>query len=376
MKRLLPLLLALLLLTGCGSPQLEDRVLVVSMGIDETEDGGIGLTIQIPASSQGGGDEGGEDPGNQNGYQIISVKGTDWYDAMTLMYASVPHMLHFGQVREIVIAESLARTDRLKTLLESLYSDHHIRANARIVVARGEALAYLNKQKPDIGQRLSKYLDTTLQALVTKGYIPNALFGETARDMGRAGWDPVLILASLHQGEDSGGAGNPVDLMAGDLPKEGGSKLELAGGAATDGEKVVGLLTGYDIQLLNLLSGKTKHLVLKADGHYADLHLGKPAKLGVATGERDTLTVSVFVDSFTKADEESRPDAVRDALKADLEELIARLQAMGSDAAGFGAKVKTGFATKAQWDEYRWKDRYRQALIQVEVEVRAMKLAS
>lgn len=378
MKRILCLLCLGFLLTGCATQQIEDRVLVISMGIDESEDGDVLLSVQIPTTAKpGGGHESEkEDPNDQGDYQIVTVTGIDWFDAFTLLNAAVPQQLHFGQVRQILIAEKLARSEKIMILFQAMATDHQIRPSAQLVVIRGEVLAFMQEQKPDIGQRLSKYIDTTLKTLIDKGFIPNATLGETVRDMGMAGWDPVMTLASLHQSDVITSEANPANILAGETPTEGISVLELMGGAVTDGTMVVGLLTGYEVQLLGLLRGHISHLYIKIDDHYADIYVNKPTKLQVISGVPDTLAVSIYVDSYTQPSQDNQTDKTRNLLQQDLQALLLRLQQMGADPIGFGAKAKIGFATQAQWDAYQWKDRYRNATIQVNVELRPMDVAS
>ena len=126
MKRMLALLLLMVccVLTGCMSRQLEEQMLVIILGVDETEDG-IRLVLKIPSNSasgdSGGDNTSGEDDamsgGGQMGYLLLEATGGSFEDTMTLLHATTPRTLNFCQVREVVVGEKLASIARTRQVI-------------------------------------------------------------------------------------------------------------------------------------------------------------------------------------------------------------------------------------------------------------------
>jgi len=188
----LGLIWMLLCLTGCGRLQLEDRLLVISMGLERAEGGALRLSAQVPVY---GGQEG------EGDYLVISGEGDTWQTAMEALEAATPHRLSFGQTRQVVVNERLAGGDELLPLLRQVYRRHQIRANAYVVVTPSPCREFLEKQKPDTGGHLGKYLDTAMKNLVARQYAPEAALGLTLRDFAGKGMDPPLIRAVLEEGK-------------------------------------------------------------------------------------------------------------------------------------------------------------------------------
>lgn len=373
------LLLSALLLTGCMSRHVEEQLLVIVMGVDRTEKGHVTLTVKVPSNTAGesGGAPSGEAAkgGNQMGYLTLSATGHTFADALELLLATTPRSLNFSQVRETVISRELARTNTCRQTLQQLYALPRMHTQAVVVVCDGEAKKFVEEQKPYVGARLSRYIEVSIQNYAGKGFVPVTTLSQAVRDMGYGWQDPLLILGALpDQEENTPKTSNVLDVEAGGLQSTSVNQVKLFGAAATDGEKVCGTLTGYETALVNLIRGDAQSLNLPdEDGYSLLLHARSPAALGVAEGEKTKLQVSMVCEVHYNAPRPPEEEKIRIRLEDDMKNVLQKLQNMGCDALGFGGKLIRRFATVAEWENYHWRDRYRQADIQVDVQLRLKK---
>ena len=327
MKKLCCLLLVLPLLTGC-SQRIELAVMAVCLGVDADAEG-VTLTLKAPDYS-GGKQEG------QNGYATLSGHGADWTRAVADLYARAPAMPQFGQLREIVIGEDALRAIPPKELFASIDSLPSLRVHALVTVCPGSAADRIRAAKPEIGKRMSKYLDISLRYHEQQGNIPATSLGCALRDLTGPWRDPVLAY----------------------------SDGETGGGYAL-GDREAAILSAQEVRLFRLLQGESQDYLLRDGGRYLGVQPRGRAKCRIADGAL-ILTVPVYL-TYSLHDDPPRPEA-EDALRDAVEALLHRLQAAGCDALGFGCAAARQYGTLTDWLHCGWPDRYRAAPIRVEID--------
>lgn len=376
MKRrlLAALLLGCLVLSGCMSRQLEEQLLVIILAVDTMEDGDVRLSVKVPSnagvnSSSGGGD--GSSDTQQMGYFLLEATGKTFPDAVNLLHATTPRSLNFSQVREVVIGERASRDDEFYRIIQNVYLLPQMRAQASLVVCGGEARPFIAEQKPYVGLRLSRYIETTLVNYAGKGFVPTTTLGDAVRDLGYGFQDPLLIYGAVNPFNAAGQAydDNVLDERAGQLPRKSVNAIELFGAAATNGVSVSGLLTGYEMALLHLLSGTVQSLSIKCgDGAAVPVFARTPAGLWVEIGEEQTLLgARLLCEAHFTPGQEPDPEALRRTLTEDIEKTLRHLQRLRCDGMGFGNLASQQFLTIQDWEAFRWRETYANAAIQVEV---------
>ncbi len=376
MRKLAALLLVLCLcLTGCVSRQLEEQLLVISLGLDKTEAGHIRISVKVPSNSGGGGGEsgGGESAssgGEQAGYLLLEAEGASFSDAMNLLHATTPRTLNFSQIREVTVGERAAADVGFADLLEAVLSLPRIREDAALVSCKGDAKAFIEAQKPYVGARLSRYIETTLLNYAGKGFVPNTSLGQAVRDLGYGFQDPLLIYGAVNDfAGEPGPAENALDAVAGELARKSVNKVELFGAAATDGVCVSGVLTGYEMALLHLVRGDVQSLnVQMGDDLAIPIFAVCPAGLGVDRQESPArLTVRLACEAHALPDAPPDADALCRMLEQEITSAIRRLQAFRCDGLGFGNAAVRMCRTVAEWEALSWRDVYAAADVDVDV---------
>ena len=328
------------------------------------------MVATIKAPDYTGKSAAGQDDGGGQEYLTLSAAGVDWPHALAALSGSTPRALRFSQLREVVISLDSLQTVRLQDILSQVGQLQNIRSQAVLVLCRDDARTFLQQQQPQIGKRLSKYLDATLENYDQQGYIPSTTLAAVLRDLSGSWRAPLITYASLnvYDNLDAPQPGQPLDVEGGDLPRQGASTAEYVGGVAIGANGDYTILTGYEVQLYHLIIGEPQSLFFAFGDRYYSAKWKKPHRLRIE--EKDsrsvlTLELPVIIEYSIFSGE---PEAgVTAFLEAEISGLMHKLQSVDCDALGFGSVAARRFATLYEWNAYGWHDRYREADIVVEV---------
>ena len=371
MKKMLCLLLCLgLFLSGCTARDLEEQLLVIILGVDRTETDAIRISVKVPSNSGGGGQQSSQG-GEQMGYLLLEATGKNFTDAVNLLQATTPRTLNFSQTREVIISRQAASDSAFSALLYSIYSLPRMRAQAALIICRDAAWDFVKEQKPYVGSRLSRYVETTLQNYAGKGFVPTTTLGEAVRDLGYSFQDALLIYGAVNdfsfsqQPEEE----NILNAPAGALPRKSINPIELFGAAATNGISVSGVLTGYEMGLVHLLRGDAKSLDVQAEGQPAvPIFARAPATLTAdLTADPMVLRVQLQCEGryFPGFLPETGPLIA--ALEQSIAQLIRHLQQLSCDGLGFGLQAARQCATIQQWEALAFREKYQNAKIDINI---------
>lgn len=369
---LIVLLLSLLPFSGCMSRQLEEQLLVIILAVDETEDDKIRLTVKAPSHAGGSGESSGKG-GEQQGYLLLEATGKDFTNAVNVLHATTPRTLNFSQVREVVIADSLAREQDFSRLLFNISALPRMRGAATVIICRGAAYELAKNQKPYVGTRLSRYVETTLANYARKGYMPNTTLEEGVSKLGYGFQDPLFALGGVndfsHEADQS--SENELQAIAGKLPRKSENRVELFGAAATDGMKISGYLSGYEMSVLHFLWGSGESLSVPSSlGSPVPVYARIPATLGVEfRGEKACLKITVVGEGHYAPGYRPDADELERTIRMDIESVIRHLQNLRCDGLGFGNQAVKKFLTASAWEKIGWRDLYCQAEVEISVSV-------
>lgn len=272
---LLCLFLMAALLTGCSASSGEKQIFPICMSMDRLADGRLQLAVQVSSM--------------ESGETIFAAAGDSFEQALEILGASMPYPLHFGQLRLCIIGYSLAFESDLYQLLTPLYRLYTIHPDAAVMVSLGNAADTMAAQKPDLGVRMSTYLDQLLARLRQEKLTPPETLRDILAMLASGSRDPLLGLCALNPsaapekgsqtgsadqqqpngqqsaspafsrsgriaiGEPAPGADVPADMIAGSLPRTGGNPVEYIGCVPVGDGRAAGMLAARDTRLLLLL---------------------------------------------------------------------------------------------------------------------------
>ncbi|WP_274363792.1 Ger(x)C family spore germination protein [Paenibacillus thermotolerans] len=219
---LVVILLAMPFLSGCWDRlELEERALVLGVGIDEaekkpeemsnissigdhpnTETGNLKVTVQIAVPGriplgpgQGGGGGGGGGGGKQTVW-VVSATGHTIEDAFNSMQQKTAPPLFFGHLRIIVVSESVAKKG-IGNINDYFRRNPEVRRMNWMFISKGKA-EQLIQLSPQLERVPAVYLLTTMDQSVKMGRFPLnflGMFWSSVSAKGREGYLPYVEYA-------------------------------------------------------------------------------------------------------------------------------------------------------------------------------------
>lgn len=378
-----------ILMSGCnGAKELDERANALAVGMDKAEqEGMIRVSYQFAVPQQ---EEGKVDASKST--IIITNTAATFAETRNLVKSEMalePSLIH---AKVIVIGEELARMGLEKTL-SAFMRNREFRGSMFIVVTRGTAQKFLEKNKPAFVSSMSNYYDQMLSTGYDTGYFLRTTIQQYyTRSKSHSG-QPYMALVAINprtgegqistrkvEGEKSDG------YSAGDIPRQGGNSAEFAGTAIFSGDKMVGTLSTTETRMLAMLLGEHFHGFLSVEDPLVSksfvnlsLRLASKPKIKVVLVEgRPVIDITILLEgelssigSGINYEQESYlkllETQINKVYQQEMMNLIKRTQEVNSDVAGFGYYLRSSFQTNKEFEDYKWNEKYSQAQIHVEI---------
>ena len=266
---------AAMLLGGCSEiDQAENLAFVVLMGVDQTEDGGIELSVQVPKIS---GSRGNAEDSGSSGDLVFTASGGDFAEAITALKWIVPRRLDLSQIELIVVSEALASSGRWLEVMNDMMQTSRLYTAARLAVCDGDVQAFIRAEKPLIGTRIADELTAMFEAYTTDGFVPNTSFADIYYKSISAYSDPVAVYA-VPAPEESSADVEPASQDAAEpavaiIPDDPGTtdveteqETRFLGAAVFRDGRMVGKLDGRTLMYCKLLRGNRRRSSLRTAG--------------------------------------------------------------------------------------------------------------
>lgn len=388
---------------GCYDYQeINDTAYVLVMGLDKGRENKLTLTVQIavPRQMEGGGGGGVPGMGGEGGKstELVSVEAPSMLSAFNMINAFVNRRISLKHTKAVVFSEELAREGTLP-YLHVMARFLEFRRSMFIAVARGvSAKELLEKNITVLEGNPAKYVEL---ASLTSRYTafsplqPHFHYFYNAAHL--RGADPVAVLVGIKR-QTQQGEGPPIEhpygwrsegsYYAGEIPRSGGNQTELMGAALFRGDKLVGEINGDQMTALMMLRNTFDQAYISVQDPLMpeqmtslNLHQHREPRIKIdVSSPIPHISVKVFLEGgvigiqghSSYEDPRYRPlleAAAAERIRNDIVELLQKTQQLGVDSAWFGRKAKIHFLTEKAWDEYKWKEVYPQASIDLTVQV-------
>lgn len=384
-----------ILFSGCtGAREPEEVGYVIAIGIDKAEQPGkIQVSYQLATPRGGAGGEG-SISGKSQVISINTIAIAEGFNLLTSLIAPAPTQYH---IKVLIIGEELARQGIMDNFgAAQRFSEY--RGSMFVMVIRGTAKDFLEKNKPIFDLSPSKYWEVVLASGETSGYYLPTSMHEFYTRMKSNSAQPYTVLAGINP---KSGAGKEKEIqipgenkekyIAGDVPREGGNTVEYLGTAVFNGDKMVGTLSNTETRLLAILLGKFSHSFLSMKD---PLLLDSKSRIGVAlrVGSKPkvnaelvdgvaVINVNVLLEgeitsiaSGINYEEKSYlsllEEQISQIFEEDMANFIRHTQDMNADVVGFGYYMHPCFRTFSEYDDYKWLQKYNQAQIKINVKTK------
>jgi spore germination protein KC len=383
------ILLVCLFTTGCnGARETDEIAWVVSIGLDKATDGDLWVTyrIAVPAALAGAADGG----GSKESSSIETIKAPTLAEAGNILNTALSRAVSLSHLTIIVISEELARSG-VQEVFAPLLRYREFRGAVFVVVVRGNAREAFTANKPKIDMLISRWVHNYMRTYdETSFFLPVTLHQFYTRL--KSSGAPLAIAYGINplDGEDHGG-GSPAgdkakNYLPGELPREGGNYTEFVGMAVFKEDKLIGFLASEETRALSILLGRFPRGVMTvndplAPGHTVNLNMrnGRKPKISVDTSgeypvigidvllEGEIISIPTGINYETTEYLDLLETQVSRITRANIENMLLRTQAWGTDVADFGYYIRPNFSTMQDLEQYNWDRRFRQAVFDIRV---------
>ena len=383
-------LLLPLLLGGCtGGQEIESSLFVIAMAVDAAPEGSLTVTVKALSGSQESAASGASGGGNESsseidltenleqteaGYIVLSATAPSCLRALSLLGATTPRTVNLSQLREIVVSQTLAETDAALSILKQIHAVYRANDEAVVVVTPDNAGDFIRRQRAVLGLRLSKYLEVLFEHYEQLDVIPpNPNLSAVIAAMESAATDAAAVYAAgndfentlLLQGESD------LDRLPGHLPRTAPAPNEYLGAALFSGPRMTGTLTGSEVSLLCLMTGRASTRITVMNGAQYKTRLQTRVRRGIDSD--GTLFVSLRLRLTLTAGEQQRTgEEIAAEIEQDCVNVLQKLQAASCDAVGFGKIRIRAFPDVPAWESLNWPAQYETLPVRVTADVKIL----
>ena len=378
-----------ILLSGCnGARELDQRANVVAMGLDTAEQEGmtrVSYQFAVPQI------EAGKDDASKAAV-IVTNTAPSLAEGLNLLNSEVALQPVLAHVKVIVVGEELARRG-IANVLGPFMRYREYRGSMFVVVTRGTAKNFLEKNKPLFVVSMAKYYEEMITSWQESGYFLQTTLHQYYTRLKNKSGQPYISLIAINSGSGEGEistrkvpGGKIEGYRAGDLPRSGGNVAEFAGTAIFDGDKMVGTLSTIETRMLAMLLGNYSNGFIVVEDPLepkstinVNLHLGSKPKISVVLVEdHPVIHVSILLEgeissipSGINYEEESYLDLleaqVSNVYTQEMMNFSKHTQELNADVAGFGYYLRPAFQSNKEYENYKWNEKYSQAEVNIEV---------
>lgn len=394
-KWLALLLLTLLVLptvTGCwNKTEIEEGSYALAIGIDKGEEFPYSITVLLAKPGAIAGKEGAG--GEEEATVLSTVEAPSLAGAISMLNGFTGRLVNLLHVKALFVHEDLAREGDLD-FLDELVRFRQSRQTIFFIVTREKAADFLDQIKPEQTKNPMRYIEE-----LTYNYRRNAMLPAESQlnafvsrlDVAYA--QPLSYYAAVVD-EDEEGGGNSRSIeaeagfKAGELPRKGGSNVEMIGAAAFRRQRMVGVLSGDETRHMLLLQDQFRQALTafkdpKRPEKYISVQLGRsrpfrfqadlsgprPRLRGLVSLEAEILGIQSGIDYSEPEMQGVLEQSIARQVQEPIQRLIKKTQKWESDVVGFGRHLVSQFPTVDAWEQYNWPEKYPEAEIDIQVVV-------
>jgi len=385
---LLPAISALAL-AGCwDARELEEYAFVTVVGIDVGErDDTIRVTYQISKPRNFSSKESATSA--ENATEIVSLETRSLYASRNLVNVSTSRVLTLVQAKVLIVSEAFARRGNLLLELESLVRERDFRRDIILITCKGSAEEFIRENKPQLEKAPYRYYELITQTDSSTGLVPDTQLHDFMVASEGSDRTALTMLAGIREDDErEAQVENLNDLTAGELRLEGKNKAQFLGAAVYKDQKLIGLLTGEETRMTQLVQGKVKQFNMYVedpddDGKIIALLARQQRQPNVRIDPfSDPIRVSIRIEldaDLAGQQNPSRPvtsyeyiarleRAVEEQIREQLEDVVEKSQnELESDFFGLYQTARLQCMTERCWKNVKWERRFVEADIEIDV---------
>ena len=373
------------------SLNIDNLAYVVAIGIDVGKNDVYKVSFQfIPRSSE----EKSESSTSSNGGKTVinTVEAPSLNTAINLTNSYLARKINLSHCKVIIFSEQVA-TYGISKEIYSLINNSQARPSANIIICKNSAERYIKDTNPILENLITKYYELFPNSGKYTGYIYNATLGDFFNQLVSNTCEPFAILGGINSNMYSNNnkisySNNTGNMKSTETSFSGLRGSENIGVAVFKDDKLVGELNATETLCLSIIKGEVSSFLIhvpnpKDSEKEIDLIIYPSGKRNVTVDIVNGSPYITFSEKFVgkiysaskdkeylNAEEiKNLSDLSNKYLENILKNYLYKTSATyGSDINDFGRYALSKFLTIDQFNEYDWKNNYKNSTFKVSVD--------
>lgn len=390
-------LFTMVFLSGCwGAKEPDELGFILYTGVDKVEGNLLEVTFGIAVPQAGGAE--GKGGKSERELEIVSVNAASFYGAVQLANAFVSRDLTFLHNRALIFSEEVAR-EGLEGYVNTMIRSRELRRNTFVLVANGKAKEFIASNQAILETYPYRQMEFFLEGKKFVGFIPHSNLNMFYKALKSPGEEAITALCGVNDGkgrgiitDKEGKIIQEIAYLPGEIPRQGGNKIDIIGTAVFRGDKLMGYLNGNETRYYQMVKGDFQSaMITLPDPENKEsllvivlkVELGRPPTIKVdVKGEKPRIQIDLLLEGEIISTQSST-NYESGVEKAELEqyagsiinnEILAVIQKTQqeyqSDIFGFGDHTRSFFWTWSAWEQYNWSEKYPQAEVEAKTTVK------
>ena len=373
------------------SLNIDNLAYVVAIGIDVGKNDVYKVSFQfIPRSSE----EKSESSTSSNGGKTVinTVEAPSLNTAINLTNSYLARKINLSHCKVIIFSEQVAAYGISKEIY-SLINNSQARPSANIIICKNSAERYIKDTNPILENLITKYYELFPNSGKYTGYIYNATLGDFFNQLVSNTCEPFAILGGINSNMYSNNnkisySNNTGNMKSTETSFSGLRGSENIGVAVFKDDKLVGELNATETLCLSIIKGEVSSFLIHVPNPKDS---EKEIDLIIYPSDKRNVTVDIvngspyitfsekFVGKIYSASKDKEylnaeeiknlSDLSNKYLENILKNYLYKTSATyGSDINDFGRYALSKFLTIDQFNEYDWKNNYKNSTFKVSVD--------
>lgn len=370
MAKMTPLLLCLLLFSGClHAVPTDEYSYVIDIGVEKGDVLPYRFVFMVNNPSGGSGES-----ATKENVTVITAEARDLYEAIDTVGGCSPNQLNFARTTLLAFSRELAEKGAIGDLINITYGKLKIRESCRIMVVDMDIQTVFEGMVSSADPSMTKIKSHVGSYSEQLGYVPDTTLGQMLEAFQSKTHDVMVSYSGFNTGvpvQDMAG-GDSYPYLGGGMLTEGLLKTSIAGGAVFSGERMVGILDGQHTMLVLLVRGELRscRVAMPYAGQELTLTLYRNTRPRVTFDGDGTAVARVGLEAALerplRLPDTSRTEletAIQTYLSEQTENVFSAVQQAGSDVFGFGCTAVQRYTDMGAWRQYDWESAYRQLAV-------------
>lgn len=372
-----------------GIKGIDNLAYVVAMGLDigDNENLKLSLQISLPNSSDGG-----SSSSSQSSSVVVdTIECPSINTGITLFNGYLGKEVNLSHCKVLVISEALA-AQGISEHLYTLTNDIQFRNDTNIIISKCDAKSYLEYSTPALDKVSARYYEIAPTSSEYTGYTEKVTLNQFFSSVTDSFSSPVAILGSINSKASQNSTSNNSNTsyyIAGQTPISSEVSVENMGLAVFNEDKLVGELNGFESICHLIVSSKLKNAHIRIPSpieqlEYIDLYIElknntKNSLKLVNSSPYITSDINITarmqsmnndIDLNDDTTIEKIEQAAENFLKQNIYSYLYKTsKELNTDIDSFGLYSLKYFSTTAEWEQYNWLHRYKDAFFNVNIDV-------